>query len=356
MDFETTARYEIVIVATDANGEVADLSITISVGNEQEGATVYEITDNNGALSVALVDADPASTTYSGDPDGVVGDVDYQWFRINGDGTRTNVGTTGATTYTPPSADADLIHGVVITYTDPLNVAAGTETTFEVLTSSIRLTQDGSPTSSYTGSINEDRSADNLPTIAASVAGAPSGHTITYQFLHSDGTTLSNMDESGTFTLDSGSGEIDLNSTLNHETTPRYELTVRVTYDADGDSTTTNDRETRDVDVVINVGDVNEHAPELGELQIVENSGATAGVAIAALAGATTGDDSALAGTAAAEYIDGDAGDDTITSGGGADHILGGAGDDGITLSTTAYNVETIYYRFTSTDSGAWTT
>ena len=69
---------------------------------------------------------------------------------------------------------------------------------------------------------------------------------------------------------------------------------------------------------------------------------------ITTLAGATTGDDSALTGTADAEYIYGDAGADTITGGGGADHIIGGTGDDGITLASASGSEETIYYRFSS--------
>ena len=68
----------------------------------------------------------------------------------------------------------------------------------------------------------------------------------------------------------------------------------------------------------------------------------------------TSGNDASLAGTADADYIYGDAGNDMINGGGGNDHILGGAGNDGITLSAAAGSVETIYYRFSSTDSGAW--
>ena len=76
---------------------------------------------------------------------------------------------------------------------------------------------------------------------------------------------------------------------------------------------------------------------------------------------APTGDDADLVGTSTADYIVGGAGDDTITSGGGNDHIWGGfgavaddLGDDTITLSEAAGSVETIYYFFFSTDSGAW--
>ena len=368
-DYETTERYEIVIVATDANdntdpnniiagtGDTARIRVIINVDNVQEGDAVYEITQStptlaeNTVLTARLLDGLAAND----DPDGVeAGSIRYQW-RADG------VDITGANgmSYTIDNDDdVNAVYSVEVTYLDGFNaglpLVEQIRTPVTAATASIKLTQDGSPTSSYTGSINEDGTADNLPTIAASVAGAPSGHTITYQFLHSDGTTLPNMDESGTFTLDSGSGEIDLNSTLNHETTPRYELSVRVTYDADGDSTTTNDRETMDVDVVINVGDVNEHAPEFApSLQVEDDPQAMAGSAT--LAGATSGDDTDLDGTADAEYIDGDAGNDEIDGGGGNDHILGGAGNDTIDLSSATGSVETVYYRFSSAGSGAWT-
>ena len=61
-----------------------------------------------------------------------------------------------------------------------------------------------------------------------------------------------------------------------------------------------------------------------------------------------------LTGTSAAEYINGGAARDIITSGGGADHIWGGAGIDTVNLETTSGSVETVYYRFTSSDSVAW--
>ena len=50
-------------------------------------------------------------------------------------------------------------------------------------------------------------------------------------------------------------------ATLDAETTASYTLSITATYDPDGNSATTNDIETHSFDVVINVGDVNEHDP-----------------------------------------------------------------------------------------------
>ena len=66
----------------------------------------------------------------------------------------------------------------------------------------------------------------------------------------------------GVFAIDNN-GVITLapTATLNAETTASYTLSITATYDPDGDSSTTNDIETHRFDVVINVGDVNEHNP-----------------------------------------------------------------------------------------------
>ena len=66
----------------------------------------------------------------------------------------------------------------------------------------------------------------------------------------------------GVFTIDDN-GVITLapTATLDAETTAKYTLSITATYDPDGNSATTDDIETHSFDVVINVGDVNEHAP-----------------------------------------------------------------------------------------------
>ena len=147
----------------------------------------------------------------------------------------------------------------------------------------------------------------------------------------------------GRFTIaDASTGTITLTEALNHESASQYTLEITATHHPSGDTQT--------ADVIVNVGDENDVTPEFAPLQLA--AGAMRG--ITPLAGATTGIDT-LTGTADGEYIAGDAGNDTITSGGGADHIIGGAGTDTITLSDAAGSAETIYYRFSSAGTGAWT-
>ena len=334
-------EYTLIITASDG-GDTPMTSDpkTITIGILEDSLAEYSLVQPNGQIAVMLDTADA---------DGVTGTPSYQWFKINTDGTRMNVGT-DTTTYTPPMADEDLIHGVTITYTDTFDTTAGTQTTVEALTTPIKLTDaDGDIVPSYTAPVDEDEDPDDntiIIDVDASVENAPDGHVIGYKFRRGDNDFHFN-DPSNTFAInDDGEIRLALGATLDFETTPSYTLTVSVAYDADG-MAGTDDQAHRDVQVIINVQDVNEHTPAFAPLKIVEDSGAVAGIPVAALTG--------LTGTAAAEHITGTTGDDTtITSGGGADHIFGDAGDDTITLSTDANNVETIYYRFSSAGSGAW--
>ena len=99
--------------------------------------------------------------------------------------------------------------------------------------------------------VPENQNTDTFLTISASVAAAPSAHTITYDFAP-DG----NPDDTFAITSD---GNISLASgkVLDYETTPNsYTLTIRATYDADGDSNTTGDQQTKDVEITVNVFEV----------------------------------------------------------------------------------------------------
>ena len=119
---------------------------------------------------------------------------------------------------------------------------------------------DGDPVDSsytYTGSVNEDGTSPDLPRVRASVDNAPQTSIIEYGFLESGGGRLTTS-EGGVFQINSSTGAISVadSSLLDYETTPRYELTASVLYDADGDPRTTTDEVTREVQVVIDVGDV----------------------------------------------------------------------------------------------------
>ena len=353
-DYETISSYVIWIVATDVDdgategtGDTARHRVVIDVQNVDEGDATYEITQSTTALEIGTVlMAQPVSGM--DDPDGVEpGSISYQW---SADGTEID-DATGMTYTLKTGDDLNAIYSVEVMYLDGYNagLAAGDQvpSMAEASTSPIKLAQ-----SSYTGSIREDGGLSNLPTIEASVDDAAMGSAITYAFVTDADADTTNTAHLG-FTIGATDGVIRLvSSTLDHETADSITLTVRVTYDSNG-ATAGGDQETRDIDVPISIGDLNEHAPELlSSLQVATGPGVMGG--LPTLAGATANADPNLDGTADAEYIDGDAGNDEIDGGGGNDHILGGAGNDEITLSSAADNVETIYYRFSSAGSAAW--
>ena len=263
-----------------------------------------------------------------------------------------------------PTQPAGTVHGVTVSYTDN----AGVEYDIDVLEPITPFTDRHGINNFafYTGSINEDGTDDMLPA-QLGTGGLPIGFNgvVEWRLVNDVGELVRELHG---FSINDQTGGISLKTgtTLDYETTPTYNLRVRAIYN-DGRGPLEEDLHI-ETWVIINVLDANERAPELGEVQIVENSGAIAGAnlevrgdditamlgSITTLAGATTGDNT-LAGTTADEWIYGDAGADTITSGGGDDHIIGGAGNDTITLSTKAGSVETIYYRFSSAGTGAWT-
>ena len=307
LNYEAVSSYDLRIRATDANGEEADLSITISVQNvDEEGSVDYVINSDDAVLAVgSVLRAEPVMG--STDPDGVdANSITYRWLR---DG-NVIAGATGST-YTI-TANPDAIYSVEVSYLDGFNAglppAEQTRTPVTAATSPIKFSQDPID-------VPENQGTASFATLSAMVDNAPAESTIT--FAYQPGTPSSLMDlfgltDAGALTVD-GNLDRDTGSAI-------YTLPVRITYDADG-AGTSGDVFTRDVEVVINVGDVNDNFPEIGELRIAENSGAMGGDPT--LAGATSGADT-LTGTADAEYIDGDAGNDEIDGGGGDDHILGG--------------------------------
>ena len=273
LDFETTESYTLTVTATglDANGDpdattpdTATVTINVMDLNDEtptyteSGDASARITDPAGnpstdnistGYSITIADADANNTfsvSVSGDsrdrfefvrqPNSDVWDLVLKAGEVIDEAE----GATIALTYTVSDGD----NTAATTTAQPGSVSIG------VVDSPIKLADaDGNPVSSYTASIDEPGANAVLPQIMASVDDAPTGHTFTY---------AEARDDSGLFLIDSGTGEINLDGPVNYETATSHELTVRVTYDADGDTTDTSDQETRDVQVVINVNNVHE--------------------------------------------------------------------------------------------------
>ena len=356
---EDQATFEVIIEVSDGENPATESdSFTINVNGE----AVYSISESGDTLTADLDTADPNGVDMAS--------VRYQWFTTTDGGTtKDTIATSGTNSianttsrslntagYTPPSG---AVYGVTISYQDPFNVAAGDRTEFDVLLSPIFFSDGTDPVASYAGSINEDSTAATLPTIAARVDNAPQASTFTYEFVTDVDAGTTNTAHLG-FTID-GQGAITFTGTastdLDYDTDPVRDsitLRVRATYDADGTGNA-GAVHTRDVQVVIAVTDLNDNTPEIGSLQIeTDEPQVIAGFGVAEFGSPTTGNGVFITGTSADEYINGDAGLNIITSGGGADHIVGGAGLDTVNLEVTSGSVETVYYRFSSTDGGAW--
>ena len=313
-DYESDKKqYVVEVIASASDGEsgmdTARARITFNVQNVDEtGMRAYEI-DAPATLEVGSMLTAQRVAGSDEDPDGVdENSIEYVWLADD----VVIPGATSATYTIDGDDDLSAIYTVRVMYYDGYHAALAANdpdrmrTEIEVSTSPIKLAN-----APYTGSVDEDGTSATLPQIMASVDGA-SANQITYDFLVDGSTSVADQG----FSISQTTGQIStFNPSFDYEPTPRITLTVRVSYDADGNAGTTNDIETRDVQVVIDVGDVNE-APVVEGVQVTANDPL-------AMAGIPT-----LPGTT--------------------------SGDDTITLSTTLGRVETIYYRFTSTDGSAW--
>ena len=345
LNYEDSAFYTLNIQATDTpesgvsghdEADTGTIPLVVRVQNVEEGEATYEIglTDDNGATVTDLaagVTLTPMVATDGDDPDGIDRVVSYLWSRS--DGSSLNGDATGAT-YTLMAGDSTTAtYSVTITYID------GTDKTEVVEASTSSVSWDVVPSYDPVANPLTDGMAPmaNDPVIPMTAISASGGDgKIEYSI----------EDPSGVFQIHPNSGALSVSengpAVWDFETTPSYEIYIVATDVDDGGTMGTGD--TARQRVVITVQDAND-APVVEGVQVTENDPL-------AMAGIPT--ITGLTGTTADEYIKGTAGADTIASGGGADHIFGGAGNDGITLSSAEGSVETIYYRFTSSDSGAW--
>ena len=213
--------------ATDENGETASITLTVNVENVQEGRAEYEITDNNGVLSVALIDADPTSATYSEDPDGVVGGVSFRWFTTTDGGTIKDYitdATSASFTIDDHPLENGEVYGVTITYTDTHDSANGETTEFDVLATPVRFT----PPTEMALMASENDAGWMLQLEAESNAGGDMSPIARYEFVDENGDT---SQASGIFEIDENTGLITLTRAFDFEDSApnSYELTVRAT-------------------------------------------------------------------------------------------------------------------------------
>ncbi|MFY0608666.1 MAG: cadherin domain-containing protein, partial [Cyclobacteriaceae bacterium] len=230
-DFETQASYEVVITATDATSNTADITLTITVTDLDENAPVFtsatsETIDENIASSTVIYTAaatDAGTITYS------LSGTDASAFTLN-------ASTGDLSINASPDFETQASYEVVITATD-----AASNTADITLTITVTDLDENAPvfTSATSETIDENiASSTVIYTAAATDAG-----TITY--------TLSGTDETA-FTLNASTGDLSINASPDFETQASYEVVITATDDASN---------TADLTLTITVTDLDENAP-----------------------------------------------------------------------------------------------
>ena len=185
LDFETDNPITLTITLDDGTNPATTRDVTINIGNEDDGMADYLVTQSGTELTVALVDDNPNSATYSGDPDGVNGGVSYRWFTTNNNGV-TQIPITGITDTTSARLDVSThtltdghIYGVAISYTDNANMAYTGDNAIIVLNSGVRFGE-----SNYAISITDGAAPASvmIPDTSAMLTPPKTGVTITYDF------------------------------------------------------------------------------------------------------------------------------------------------------------------------------
>ena len=261
LDFETDNPITLTITLDDGTNPATTRDVTINVGNVDDGMADYLVTQSGTELTVALVDADPNSATYSEDPDGRVGAVSYQWFRGD-ESSPTLLGTGNTYRVTQTDIDSNESIGVFVRYTD----GSGTTYTHTDGDDTTTIAVFASPVKFMTPA-----AADRTINLAENTGASPTVHFAVTATSEDDAgapvdiDTYMLLDDSDTatttyrgFTINSSTGAITLTGSLDHEDTHEDGSTIILRVIATDENTPP---ETGRLTLTVNIDDVNEHAP-----------------------------------------------------------------------------------------------
>ena len=268
LDFEADNSIMLTITLDDGTNPATTRDVTINIGNEDDGMADYLVTQSGTELTVALVDDNPNSATYSGDPDGVAGGVSYRWFTTNNNGA-TQTAITGITDTTSALLDISghtltdgHIYGVAISYTDNANMAYTGDNAIIVLNSGVRFGE-----SNYAISITDGAAPASvmIPDTSAMLTPPKTGVTITYDF-DTDG------NPGDYFSINPNTGALTLKAAVDYDTATdkSFTLTLKATpSDTDIKPTTAT--------VTVTLVDENDNKPSLSAVSgntatIIENA------------------------------------------------------------------------------------
>ena len=268
LDFEADNSIMLTITLDDGTNPATTRDVTINIGNEDDGMADYLVTQSGTELTVALVDDNPNSATYSGDPDGVAGGVSYRWFTTNNNGA-TQTAITGITDTTSALLDISghtltdgHIYGVAISYTDNANMAYTGDNAIIVLNSGVRFGE-----SNYAISITDGAAPASvmIPDTSAMLTPPKTGVTIAYDF-DTDG------NPGDYFSINQSTGALTLKAAVDYDTAAdkSFTLTLKATpSDTDIKPTTAT--------VTVTLVDENDNKPSLSVVggntaTIIENA------------------------------------------------------------------------------------
>ena len=340
-NFENKSSYSVSITVSDnvSGSTAATATVTISVDNVNELATGAAGAPTVAAGTVAgtrssgyAAEGDtltaPAASTIT-DPDGTATITEYEWQELIGSTWTEISGAKGAsnTTYTLLAAQAGRKVRVKLTYNTPgpytgAVIASAMVTVDTATTGTVTVTH-----TDVTGGTNVANQADqgeDLVATATLTDADDSSLTLAYQWQDETGANITTGGTSAT--LDKAYVDAD----------GVYTVVVTALDDVAGVITTF----TASINVgVVETGLIKPTADGLTEVN-------------------GTGSGDTLAGTSAAEIIQGDNDDDTITTGGGDDVVIGGYGRDTISLNVasglfangggSSTDSETVVYRYGS--------
>ena len=327
LDHESTGSHEVTVRVTDSGGESIEETLTITVGDVNEGPEAISFTGGSVAENAAagtfvasaeVTDAD-AGDSHSYE---LVGDADGR-FAIDADG---NITVAEGAELNHESAGS---HEVTVRVTD-----SGGESIEQTLTITVSDVNEGPEAISFTGGSVAENAAAGTFVASASVTDADAGDSHTFELVG---------DADGRFAIDAdGNITVAEGADLDHESTGSHEVTVRVT-DSGGESI----EET----LTITVGDVNEGPESISFTggSVAENAAAGTFVASAAVTDADAGDSHSyeLVGDADGRFVIDADGNITVAEGADLDHESTGSHE--VTVRVTDSGGESIEETLTIT-------
>ncbi len=242
LDFEAQSRYDLVVTATDATGNVATQAVTVTITDVDEDAPVFSSGSTASLAENAAVNA-VVYNAQASDNNGAAG-ITYS---LSGAAAFSIDAASGAVSLnTGLDFEAQSSYALVVTATD----ATGNQATQAVTVTITDVDEDAPVFSSGATASLAENAAVNAVVYNAQASDAGGG--ITYS-----------LSGAAAFSIDAASGAVSLNTGLDFEAQSRYDLVVTAT-DATGNVATQA--------VTVTVTDVDEDAP-------VFSSGSTASLA-----------------------------------------------------------------------------